>query len=267
MGRYNKYQKIWVEYHGTDIPKDEKGRSYHIHHKDRNRENNNIDNLECIPVLEHYKLHYEAGEWNSCLIMTKYLDNDEVSAEERSKLASLGAKYGEDSVFNRPDIRAKNIANMKERIENGTFHLQSGEIQRRTASKLVAEGKFVFQREDMKQKAGQRLSEHGLEWYPPEKRSEDQRRRVENGTHHLLSGEIQRKTNAKLVAEGKHPFQKLLTCEYCGTEGRGAGFRYNHGDYCRDNPDNKRIVCPHCGTSCDPANFERYHGDKCRWKS
>lgn len=264
MGRYNKYQKIWVEHHKTDIPKDEKGRSYHIHHKDRNRKNNNIDNLECIPVLEHYNIHYKAKEWTSCLILTKYLDDEEVSKEERSKLASLAAKTGKDCVFNRPEVRAKNLASMKKKIDNGTFHLQSGEIQRKNNAKLIAKGKFVFQRDDIKQKAGQRMKENGLKWYPTEKRSEDQKRRVKEGIHHLLSGEIQRKTNAKLVKEGKHSFQKLLTCEYCGFEGKGAGFRYNHGDYCRDNPNNGRIICPHCKTSCHPVVFKRYHGDNCK---
>lgn len=39
----NKYRKIWIEHFG-EIPKDEYGITYEIHHKDRDRSNNDITN-------------------------------------------------------------------------------------------------------------------------------------------------------------------------------------------------------------------------------
>ena len=55
------YRKIWERVNGP-IPKDEKGRSFHIHHIDGNNQNNAIENLKCISIEEHYKLHLQQGD-------------------------------------------------------------------------------------------------------------------------------------------------------------------------------------------------------------
>lgn len=41
------YRKEWIKHHDP-IPRDHKGRSYHIHHVDRDRSNNHILNMENI---------------------------------------------------------------------------------------------------------------------------------------------------------------------------------------------------------------------------
>lgn len=64
------YRKIWEQNFGI-IPKDEEGRSYEIHHKDGNRENNSIDNLMCISIKEHYKIHYEQCDYGACVMIGK----------------------------------------------------------------------------------------------------------------------------------------------------------------------------------------------------
>ena len=56
------YRKIWEAHHGP-IPVDELGRSYDIHHKDGNRNNNSIDNLQCVSIEEHYKIHLEQKDY------------------------------------------------------------------------------------------------------------------------------------------------------------------------------------------------------------
>jgi len=50
------YRKLWENTYGK-IPKDEKGRSFEIHHIDGNRKNNKIDNLKCVSIEEHYEIH------------------------------------------------------------------------------------------------------------------------------------------------------------------------------------------------------------------
>jgi hypothetical protein len=50
------YRKIWSKVYG-DIPKDELGRSYEIHHIDGDRNNNLIENLLCVSIQEHYEIH------------------------------------------------------------------------------------------------------------------------------------------------------------------------------------------------------------------
>jgi hypothetical protein len=76
------YRKIWEENFG-DIPKDADGRSYEIHHKDGNRENNSIDNLLCLSIQEHYDIHYEQGDYGACVMIAKRML---LTPEEISKI-------------------------------------------------------------------------------------------------------------------------------------------------------------------------------------
>ena len=50
------YRKLWEQNYGP-IPKDETGRTYDIHHIDGNRKNNSLDNLICLSIEDHYKIH------------------------------------------------------------------------------------------------------------------------------------------------------------------------------------------------------------------
>lgn len=68
------YRKLWKEYHNTNIPKDEQGRSYEIHHVDGNRNNNSIENLICVSIEEHKKIHLEQGEIGAANLIADRLD-------------------------------------------------------------------------------------------------------------------------------------------------------------------------------------------------
>jgi len=52
------YRKIWESHHGK-IPFDSEGRVYDIHHIDGDRNNNEIINLICLSLEDHYKLHLQ----------------------------------------------------------------------------------------------------------------------------------------------------------------------------------------------------------------
>lgn len=69
------------------------------------------------------------------------------------------------------------------------------------------------------------------------------KKRVENGTHNFLGGEIQRQTSSKLrrkeVEEGRHHFVM------------------NH-------PSKIKVTCPHCNKIGDKPNMMRYHFDNCK---
>lgn len=52
------YRRIWEDVNGA-IPVDSEGRSYQIHHIDGNRKNNNLNNLQCVSMLEHYDIHLD----------------------------------------------------------------------------------------------------------------------------------------------------------------------------------------------------------------
>lgn len=51
------HREIWRNYNG-EIPK-----TYHIHHIDHDKGNNNIDNLECLSPSEHSRRHQHLGRW------------------------------------------------------------------------------------------------------------------------------------------------------------------------------------------------------------
>jgi hypothetical protein len=65
------YRKIWEEYYKQAIPKDDKGRSYEIHHIDGNRANNSIENLLCVSIEEHWRVHISRGEMGAANLIAK----------------------------------------------------------------------------------------------------------------------------------------------------------------------------------------------------
>nr|DAS97504.1 MAG TPA: HNH endonuclease [Caudoviricetes sp.] len=271
----NIYRKTWIAHHG-DIPKDEKGRSYHIHHIDRNRENNDISNLIALPIYDHYLEHLNAEEWRAAFAIAINLDEDEISYDELCELAKKAAKVEDPSKhhFNLPEIRAKNIESLRRRIEDGTFHLLSGEIQSKYQSKMASEGKHVFQQEKNKKIISETNKRRTADGTHPfvnkeirQKFMEKQREKIAKGEYHTQSKEARERLtlrNRSLVAEGRHNFQIYETCNWCGEVGRGFGFISRHRDYCLENPRNKRMVCYWCGKQVHPSVFERYHGFKCK---
>lgn len=69
--RYRLHRYVWEWYNGT-IPK-----GYDIHHKDHNKFNNEIDNLELLSKAEHLKRHSE-----------------EITEEQKQKYRDILNKYG-----------------------------------------------------------------------------------------------------------------------------------------------------------------------------
>jgi hypothetical protein len=85
------YRQIWKKYYG-EIPIDEKGRSYEIHHIDGNHNNNSIENLKCISIEEHYRIHLEQGDYLAANLIADrfhkdYLTGWNHSEETRSKMS------------------------------------------------------------------------------------------------------------------------------------------------------------------------------------
>lgn len=75
------YHKIWIENCGK-IPKDENGKSFEIHHVDGNRTNNDIKNLMCISIKEHYEIHWKQKDYYSCLLISKRMNMTDFEKQE-----------------------------------------------------------------------------------------------------------------------------------------------------------------------------------------
>jgi hypothetical protein len=81
------YRAIWIKANGP-IPKDKEGRPYEIHHIDGDRSNNDLANLMCISIQEHFDIHYSQGDWVACnLIQDRMSVSVEVRAEVIRKMA------------------------------------------------------------------------------------------------------------------------------------------------------------------------------------
>jgi hypothetical protein len=79
------YRKVWEKTYGQ-IPIDNAGRSYEIHHIDGNRNNNSLENLKCISIEEHYTVHKEQGDFRAACIIAERL---KLSAEELEAIHSI----------------------------------------------------------------------------------------------------------------------------------------------------------------------------------
>ena len=74
--------RLVYEYFGTDFNK-----GYHIHHIDGNKQNNCIDNLECISQSEHNRRHHKDNTFN------RYNRGYILSDDERQAIASKYKHY------------------------------------------------------------------------------------------------------------------------------------------------------------------------------
>jgi hypothetical protein len=69
----NEHRKLWIKHFGG-IPKDEEGRTFEIHHIDGNHNNNNLENLMCVSIKEHYTIHYKNGDYGACVMIAKRMN-------------------------------------------------------------------------------------------------------------------------------------------------------------------------------------------------
>ena len=113
------YRKIYEKHFGK-IPKDEAGRSYDVHHKDGNHENNEPSNLIAVSIDEHYSIHKENGDSGSCWAISLRM---KISPEEKSKISK---KSNTD------------------RVNNGTHNFMNGEIARKYQQSKIDDGTHHF---------------------------------------------------------------------------------------------------------------------------
>lgn len=86
------HRKIWEETYGL-IPKDDDGRSYEIHHVNGNHSDNRLQNLKCVTIKEHFKIHLDQKDWGAAAAVAKRMG---VSVEFQKELNSLAGKQAKD---------------------------------------------------------------------------------------------------------------------------------------------------------------------------
>ena len=126
------YRKIYEEHYGQ-IPVDNDGRTYEIHHIDGNRKNNDPSNLKAVSIQEHYAIHYSQSDWAACLRIAKRMS---LSKEEISNLARLNANRRVENKTH--PFLGSNL--QKRLVEEGRHRFIDSEYQRFTSNKRVSEG-------------------------------------------------------------------------------------------------------------------------------
>jgi len=222
----SKYRKIYENHFGA-ISKDENGRSYEIHHIDGNRNNNQLTNLKCVSLQEHYDIHYAQGDFGACFLIGKKLGRtpEHVSEYFSSLAIKTASRLVNEGKHNfqgdRNPIHKKIVAGIQQQI--------SKEIN----NKRVKDGTHQF--------LGGAI----------------QHKRVEEGTHNFLGGEIQRKTMSRRHNEDPDLRLKLVETTAQRVAAGVHNFQIN-------NPNQIKITCQHCGKTGSRPGMKRWHFDKCK---
>jgi len=127
---------------------------------------------------------------------------------------------GGDGSIPSEETRQKLSEKSSKRVADGTHHLLSGEIQRRTAQKRIEDGTHNLLGENNP------IHKQIADGTHPFLGGEVQRKRVKDGTHPFLGGEISRRTQKKRLEDGTHNFlgeshpakqrtPKRLKAEWC----------------------------------------------------
>lgn len=222
------YRKIYEQHYGP-IPKDEKGRSYEIHHIDGNRNNNDISNLIALSVEDHYLVHFKQGDWAACLKMAYKLSLSGEQISELARQASYKRLKEGTHPFQTEYVRMQS----RLRVQNGTHNFLDSESQRAKQLKRLNDGTHT--------------------WIQPGFASKRELEKVAKGTHPFVGGEESRKINSSRVQNGTHNFL-------------GPAQNQRRIDAGTHNMLVK-LVCPHCNKSANGPNYVRWHGDNCRTKN
>lgn len=208
------YRRIYEQNFGA-IPKDNQNRSYEIHHIDGNPKNNQINNLKCVSIQEHYDIHYSQKDWGACYLIGKKL---KLSAEELSLIASKAAsKMNQD------------------RVADGSHPFLGGKIQKKTNKIRLQEGSHNFLQKDFqKNLANERVKKGTHHFLSGEIQKKACDKKVADGTHHFLKKDFQKNVQKRLLEEGRHQSQITYTCPHCGKFGKGNAMKFYHFDNCKD---------------------------------
>lgn len=82
------YRRIYKEHYG-EIPRDEIGRTYDIHHIDGDHTNNDPSNLVALSINEHYELHKKQGDWGAAARIYSRIKKDPSEISELTRQMNL----------------------------------------------------------------------------------------------------------------------------------------------------------------------------------
>jgi hypothetical protein len=200
------------EIHYGPIPKDSSGRTYEIHHKDGNHNNNDPQNLVALTIQEHYDIHYAQGDYGACARIFSRMNTDpNERSKEASRLQKLLVEQGKHQFQNKEFIEKYVKPTNNKKIANGTHPFQKRPDGTSLTSDQHAAGKGSSDpkvREKLKQAALRQLESGKCVFAGPN-------------------------NNLSRIAAGTHPSQIKKTCPHCGKICDTANYAKWHGDKCK----------------------------------
>lgn len=129
------YRKIWEEHYGI-IPVDENNIPYEIHHIDGNHYNNEISNLVCVSINEHFNIHYAQGDLPACMLIAKRINDYLGGRFDKQLLSDISKRSNAERLNNgthnfiTEDHKAKNKTIQKKLYDSGKHHFCTGQDKR-----------------------------------------------------------------------------------------------------------------------------------------
>lgn len=279
------YRRLYESYYGP-IPRDDQGRSFEIHHLDGDSTNNDISNLVCVSIQEHYDIHYQQGDWGACYSIAQRMKLDPALRAELSRLANNArVEAGTHHFLSNENAKkcaiervAKGTHNFQDReaasrraqkrVEDGTHHFLGGDLQR----KHIEDGSHIFVRDNPVFK---QIADGKNKFTDPLFHKERAQKMKENGTSSLRRLEVRakiKKTRQLKIDSGTDHTQIKHTCPKCGTVGKGPNMTRYHFDNCIGDrtktpgpqPYTITHTCPHCGKVGKGGTMFRHHFDRCK---
>lgn len=213
------HRRIWEKANGP-IPKDEDGRSYEIHHIDGNKNNNELINLICVSIKEHFEIHKKQEDWLAAKLIAARM---EISKEERELLAK---KSGESQ-------RGRKLTEQHKKKISGRVPWNKGksmslETKDKIRSKISGNKKGPCSEETRK-----KISEAKKGY----KHSEETKNKLRGRTG-TMKGKKFSEEHKNRIAEGnkgKNVGKKrvLVECPHCKKIGGGGAMIQYHFDNCK----------------------------------
>lgn len=208
-----RHRSAWSYYHDEEIGKDEKGRSYEVHHIDGNHSNNLPWNLKLVTIEEHYAIHYEQKDWGACLLMAERMELDLAEVSRVSKLSNeqrvkdgthhLLSENRKDGVrYGRPITSEAATRLNAERVKDGTHNWLKDENGNSLSSERVKKRTHNFLKENRKPGV-----QYGV---TSEQAKEITKKAIEAGTHNSVRDNPQ-KQKWKCLVTGKVTNKRTFT--------------------------------------------------------
>ena len=209
------YRRIYEKQFGP-IPVDENGRTYEIHHIDGDHENNDIDNLSCVTLQEHYDIHFAQGDYGACFKMAIRMSRSATEISQHAQMAANSRVANGTHNFLGPE-------NNNRKVTNNTHPWISGDIQRKTNKRRIADKSHNFLGTNNPVFTQITNKTH------PSRGENGPSAKVSAGTHHWLGN-----TNVNSqIEKGIHSSQLKKVCEHCGLECSTNMYGRWHGNRCK----------------------------------